>query len=121
MRIIKLVLTTLFIFISLNIPCAFSSQELCNTQPCIQSIKKDTEFINNKNTHEVIIQNRNNSNIASLRRNENNNANSNDATIFVSNFQIQKIIRYIKNQYYLSNNPELALLPLLHQIQPNAP
>lgn len=65
-----------------------------------------------------IIQN-SNTNINSRRNNSENSANNDIDLPNIDEFD--NIISYLYNQAYLDDKNELALLFLLHQIQPNAP
>lgn len=60
------------------------------------------------------------SEISLRRNNDNQNAASDNNSISVSK-QFENLIIYIQNQVNLDGKNELALLLLLHQIQPNAP
>ena len=79
-------------------------------------------FIEEKNQPPISISNQRSNCSFNFSRKENNDLSNNDNFVgIIPNKEQNKLIRYIKKQTYLENGNELALLPLLHQIQPNAP
>lgn len=84
----------------------------------LKPIEKD--YINSKdNEFNISSISNSTSQISNRRSNNSNVSNDNDIDIELKSFK--NIIKYIQNQVYLDDKNELALLLLLHQIQPNAP
>ena len=100
---------------SANLYSSFNCTTISATKPIEKDIinSKDNEFslsaIQNSNTQ-----------ITSRRNNDNQNGNRENHSITLP-IQFNNLISYIYNQSYLDDKNELALLLLLHQIQPNAP
>ena len=61
-----------------------------------------------------------NSQILNRRNNDSQNGTTDNNNILTLK-QFNSLISYIQNESYLDDKNELALLLLLHQIQPNAP
>lgn len=112
-------LTTIFSLHSAN--CC----ELTNIKYDVGTISApisiENDFLNSKNNEFSLNAVSNNQTIATSRRNDNNQGSSSNDEIIEPLKQEQKLISYIHNQAYLEDKNELALLLLLHQIQPNAP
>lgn len=115
--ILFLVLTTFSSF-EANATCQISTSNFA-TISAIKPIEKD--FLNAKdNEFSLSAISNSTSQIANRRNNDNQNSNTNDNFVILPK-QFNNLITYIYNQSYLDDKNELALLLLLHQIQPNAP
>ena len=115
--ILFLVLTTFSSF-EANATCQISTSNFA-TISAIKPIEKD--FLNAKdNEFSLSAISNSTSQIANRRNNDNQNGNSENHSITLP-IQFNNLITYIYNQSYLEDKNELALLLLLHQIQPNAP
>ena len=101
-----------------------------NSANCNEIVSADCAFISSIQAQDKILLNQNddliidiiqnsNTNINSRRNNSENTANNDANLVEIDNFD--NIISYLYNQVYLDDKNELALLFLLHQIQPNAP
>ena len=112
-------LTTIFLLNSAN--CC----EITNVKHDIGTISApisvENDFLNSRNNEFSFSAVSNNQTIATSRRNDNNQGTSSNDEIIEPTKQEQNLITYIHNQAYLEDKNELALLLLLHQIQPNAP
>lgn len=84
-------------------------------------ISVQDDFINSRNNEFSINAVQNNQTITSRRNNNDNQGSSDSEEIIEPTKQEQNLITYIHNKAYLEDKNELALLLLLHQIQPNAP
>lgn len=115
--ILFLVLTTLSCF-EAN-AASYIGVSNCAMMSAAKPLEKD--FLNAKDNEFSLsaIQN-SNLQLTSRRNNDNQNSNTNDNCIVLPK-QFNNLISYIYNQTYLVDKNELALLLLLHQIQPNAP
>ena len=91
----------------------------CATISTLKSFEKDLIGVKDNEFSLSAIQN-SNTQLNSRRNNDNQNGTSENSTISVSK-QFENIITYIHNHVDLDDKSELALLLLLHQIQPNAP
>ena len=119
-RILLIIFLVLATFSSFEAKSAslYSSFD-CTTISATKPIEKD--IINSKDNEFSLsaIQN-SNTQITSRRNNDNQNGNSENHSVVLP-IQFNNLISYIYNQSYLDDKNELALLLLLHQIQPNAP
>lgn len=123
MDFIKRILLILFLALTIFSCTEIQAQEFLsvNTQviSAIKPLEKD--YINSKdNEFSLSAISNSASQILNRRNNDNQNA-SNDNHDVVIQKQFNNLIAYICNQAYLEDKNELALLLLLHQIQPNAP
>ena len=122
MRILKLVLATLIIFFSFHADASCSQLRNVSISASISCVQTDKNIVQDKtNKPAVLLNQRNTTHFSNSRRENNDTGNNNPETAVFLNKNLQKIVDYIKNESYLENRIELALLPLLHQIQPNAP
>ena len=88
----------------------------------ISSIKfVENDILNSKDNEYNLTSTQNNQTLSSSRRNKDNQGSSSNDNLIEPTKQKQTLISYIHNQAYLDDKNELALLLLLHQIQPNAP
>ena len=117
----------LIIFFSLTTLCANAQVEhafisnIINNQGTISAPRNlEKDFLSAKDNNFSLSTLSNNSSINARRQTHEENGNSNDIFYFQTK-QFNNIISYIYNQAYLEDKNELALLLLLHQIQPNAP
>lgn len=112
-------LTTIFAFNSAN--CCEMSPIDSKCDVISASIALDNDVLNSKNNEFNLNSIQNNQIISTSRRKGDSQNSSKDETIIESPKQTQCLISYIDRQAYLEDKNELALLFLLHQIQPNAP
>ena len=112
-------LTTIFSLNSAN--CCEISSIKYSEGTISAPISVENDFINSKNNEFGISSTQNNQTITSRRNNNDNQGSNSDEEIIEPTKQEQNLITYIHNKAYLEDKNELALLLLLHQIQPNAP
>ena len=85
----------------------------------VKPLEKDC--LNNKdNEYNISALINSNSQILNRRNNDSQNGTTDNNNILTLK-QFNNLISYIQNESYLDDKNELALLLLLHQIQPNAP
>ena len=114
-----LVLTTIFSLNSGNC-CEISAiKHDFGTISATKTIEKD--FLNSKDNEIHLSSINNNETTISSRRNMDNQTGASDDETITTPKQFNNLAIYIYNQAYLEDKNELALLLLLHQIQPNAP
>ena len=124
MRILIKVLLIALIFISsLNIEALSSEVNVsAHSVAIISTSQHETSLNSSKNNEGFIVSNqRNNTQLNIIRRNTNDNTNAQNEQTIPFNTQQINLIKHIYFQSYFDKEPELALLPLLYQIQPNAP
>ncbi|MBR5304118.1 MAG: hypothetical protein IKU37_04760 [Candidatus Gastranaerophilales bacterium] len=115
--ILFLVLITFSSF-EANASCQISTSNFA-TISAIKPIEKD--FINSKENEFSLSAIQNVNTQITTRRNNDSNNNMPDDHIIVFAKKNNNLKIYTCNQSYLDDKNELALLLLLHQIQPNAP
>jgi len=101
-----------------------SANELSsNSSVVITSINSiERQYLNTTGKECAISMTENNSASIIQRRSGNSNQAQNSETPDIPKIkQFNELISYIHNKSYLEDKNELALLLLLHQIQPNAP
>ena len=116
--LIFILVFTIFSSFEANATGQFSNS-YCATISAIKPLEKN--YINSKNNqlNLSVIQN-SSCQLTSRRNNDNQTCNAND-NIVAQLKQFNNLISYIYTREYLDDKNELALLLLLHQIQPNAP
>ena len=117
----------LFIFLSLTTLSAnafvnenFSINQIHSLGSISAPKNLEKDFLSTKDNNFSIGATTTNSSINARRQHNEENSTSDNA-ILIQQKQFNNLIEYIYNQAYLDDKNELALLLLLHQIQPNAP
>jgi hypothetical protein len=119
-RILLIFILVLATFLGFEAKCAeLSSTSNCLTISASKTFEKD--FINSKENEFSLSAIQNVNTQITTRRNNDSNDNMPDDHIIVFAKKNNNLNIYTCNQSYLDDKNELALLLLLHQIQPNAP
>lgn len=123
MDFIKRILLILFLVLTTFSCVQVKAQESLHVDNAVISAVKPLEkdCLNSKdNEYNISALINSNSQILNRRNNDSQNGTTNDNSILLLK-QFNNLISYIQNESYLDDKNELALLLLLHQIQPNAP
>jgi len=119
-RILLILILVLATFSFSEANCASIAMPSCE---CVLSggEKSSKGFLNTKENELTLNVAQNSSTSINSRRNNNSESNIDDDFVAPSLKQFDNTISYIYTKGFLDDKNELALLLLLHQIQPNAP